>query len=258
MESIFDRMKHYKLFHPNIEIIYYNENVDKLPRSLRANPETLIPELFGVEHDLISFHSSNNLHISAWGFIGATDVAIAKFVLAVNGRPIQHHQLKRALRNSYKAFLGVQACRSIYLSLVLDPDLVDFNIDPKKSTVGLSMDISEKLSAEITHSLHRAQVRSKDSENRKSLQESPITIVLPDTISKYQFIGEIPETNPVCLMIVASSRIFVINSCQLPSGMEFESDIRSCQDQFIKLKETVPSFTLHGVDIGLCVICSDR
>jgi DNA mismatch repair ATPase MutL len=252
-------MKHYKLFHPSVEICYYSDDVDKIPRSLGTDPKTLIPELFDVEHNLIGFQTSNDLHSSGWGYIGATDVSTPDFILAVNGRPIQHSGLKRKLRDSYKAFLGVQACRSLYLNLVLDPGQVDFNKDPKKSTVGLSMDLLDELSAEITHSLNRVRVesrpqslvRSKDSgpENQNADQESANTTVLPDTIACHHIICQTPNTT-YCLIVEASRRIFVIDGSQLTSAEELESDIESYEDQFTKMQQTDPGLVLNGVEIG--------
>ena len=247
-------MKRYKLFHSSVEFCYYVDGVDKIPRTLVTDPRNLIPDLFGVDRDLIDFQTSEDPPSAAWAYVGATNVSTPDFIFAVNGRPIHHDKLKRKLRRTYETLLGVEACRSLYLNLILNPDQVDFNKDPKKSTVGLPTSVLDELSAGIKRSLNgprkiKSTVKAPGPENRNSNEESRTLPALPGTIVRYQIICQDSITSS--LILVAAERIFVVDRCHLTSVEELGSDIQSYKDQFTKMQQTDPGFVLRGVQIGV-------
>ena len=136
------------------------ESANSISTSSSASTVDTIRQIHGaaVANELISFEVSD----SKWGFKASGWTSNANYnvkktsiLLFINHRSVESSAIKKAIEQTYSAFLPKGGHPFIYLSLDIDPQRVDVNVHPTKREVNFlnEDEIIESICAEITNKL---------------------------------------------------------------------------------------------------------
>ena len=165
------------------------ESANSISTPSNASTVDVIRQIHGpaVANELISFEVSD----SKWGFEASGWTSNANYsvkkttiLLFINHRSVESSAIKKAIEQTYSAFLPKGGHPFIYLSLDIDPHRVDVNVHPTKREVNFlnEDEIIETICTEITSKL--SQVDTSRTFTTQSLL--PNTKVPVSTISKCQ------------------------------------------------------------------------
>jgi len=167
----------------------YGEPSTSLATPSNASTVDSIRQIHGaaVANELIDFEVSNE----QWGFKASGWTSNANYsvkktciLLFINHRSVESSAIKKAVEQSYSAFLPKGGHPFIYLRLDIDPQRVDVNVHPTKREVNFlnEDEIIESICAEITTKL--SQVDTSRTFTTQSLL--PSAKVPSATLSKTQ------------------------------------------------------------------------
>lgn len=167
----------------------YGEPSTSLATPSNASTVDSIRQIHGaaVANELINFEISNDkwgFKASGWTSNANYSVKKTTLLLFINHRSVESSAIKKAIEQSYSAFLPKGGHPFIYLSLDIDPQRVDVNVHPTKREVNFlnEDEIIESICAEITTRL--SQVDTSRTFTTQSLL--PNARVPTATLSKTQ------------------------------------------------------------------------
>jgi len=138
----------------------YGEPSTSLATPSNASTVDSIRQIHGaaVANELINFEVSNEkwgFKASGWTSNANYSVKKTTILLFINHRSVESSAIKKAIEQSYSAFLPKGGHPFIYLSLDIDPQRVDVNVHPTKREVNFlnEDEIIESICAEITTKL---------------------------------------------------------------------------------------------------------
>ncbi len=167
----------------------YGEPSTSLATPSNASTVDSIRQIHGaaVANELLNFEVSNGqwgFKASGWTSNANYSVKKTTILLFINHRSVESSAIKKAIEQSYSAFLPKGGHPFIYLSLEIDPQRVDVNVHPTKREVNFlnEDEIIENICAEITTKL--SQVDTSRTFTTQSLL--PSAKVPSATLSKTQ------------------------------------------------------------------------
>jgi DNA mismatch repair protein MutL len=183
LAHITDVLINYAIAHPNISFTLLNEDKVVLRSPATANMFNNIVHIHGAEvaRSLVPIVWENDL-VKISGYISKPELIRSGSDLQsfyINGRSISSKAISNAIRLGYYTLLPKGRYPAAFLSLKIDPAIVDVNVHPRKTEVRLSheKEIMEAVTAAVdstlrsTHLVPEIKVKDKPSPLQKVLYE---------------------------------------------------------------------------------------
>ena len=183
LAHITEVLTNYSIAHPNISFTLINEGKIVLRSPATANMFDNIVHIHGAEvaRSLVPIVWENDL-VKISGYVSKPELSRSGSDLQsfyINGRSISSKAISNSIRLGYYTLLPKGRYPAAFLSLKIDPSIVDVNVHPRKTEVRLSheKEIMDAVTAAVekalssTHLVPEIKVKDKPSPIQKVLYE---------------------------------------------------------------------------------------
>lgn len=144
LATVTDFVQKIAIAYPNIAFTYTNNNLDLLQTRGDGNVKTILAKIFGAKigESLVEF-SGKNADFQIEGYFARPENQRYNrngIYLIVNGRIVRNYIVSKAIIDAFHTYIPEGRYPICYLSIRLDPLLVDVNVHPTKQEVRITQE----------------------------------------------------------------------------------------------------------------------
>lgn len=160
LATVTDFIQKIAIAYPMIRFVYTNNDVELLRTRGDGNIQTILSKIFGVKigESLISFQGKTTDFTIEGCFARPENQRYNRngMYIIVNGRIIRNYVISKAISDAFHTYIPDGRYPICYISITLDPMLIDVNVHPTKQEVRITQE--RDLAALITTTIKEALI----------------------------------------------------------------------------------------------------